>query len=126
MRRRVRLARLVIWTVIAPGPIALAVAVAVASSPTRVEAATAARPTAVRTATAAADPADHAQVFVSAWLRSSADDATSAQARLAQAMAPDVELSGPAAGAQSSPQPVTTVRSAQRKGGVRSVTVAAQ
>ncbi|MFE2579381.1 conjugal transfer protein [Streptomyces sp. NPDC059378] len=124
MRRRVRLSRLAIWMVIAAGPAALAVAVA--SSATRVEAATATRPTVVRTATAAADPAGYAQVFVSAWLRSSADDATSAQSRLAQSMAPDVALPSPAAGAQSSPQSVTTVRSAQRKGGAWSVTVAAQ
>ncbi|MGX1547555.1 hypothetical protein [Streptomyces adustus] len=80
----------------------------------------------MRTATAAAAPAGHAQVFVSAWLRSSADDATPAQARLAQAMAPDVELPSPAAGAQSSPQPVTTVLSAQRGDSAWSVTVAAQ
>ncbi|MGX1542565.1 conjugal transfer protein [Streptomyces adustus] len=126
MRRRVRLSRLAIWMVIAAGPVALAVAVAVASSPTTLEAATAARPTIVHTATAAADPTGYAQVFVSAWLRSSADDATSAQARLAQSMAPDVELPSPAAGAQSSPQSVTAVRSAQREGGVWAVTVAAQ
>jgi hypothetical protein len=124
MRRRVRLSRLAVWTVIAAGPVALAVAVA--STPTTVEAATPAKPTAVRTAAAAADPAGCAQLFVSAWLRSSADEATTAQARLAQSMAPDVELPSPAAGAQSSPQSVTAVRSAQRADGAWSVTVAAQ
>src|SRR5690348_8562779 len=89
MRRRVRLSRLAVWTVIAAGPAALAVAVT--STPTTVEAATPAKPTAVRTAAAAADPGGYAQVFVSAWLRSSAEDATTVQARLAQSMAPDVE-----------------------------------
>ncbi|MGW5465443.1 conjugal transfer protein [Streptomyces sp. NPDC003996] len=123
MRRRVRLSRLAVWTAIAAGPIALALAVA--STPTTVQAATATKPTAVRTA-AAADPAGYAQLFLSAWLRSSADDATSAQARLAQSMAPDVELPDPAAGALSRPLSVTAVRSAQRGGGAWSVTVAAQ
>ncbi|MFJ4649296.1 conjugal transfer protein [Streptomyces bobili] len=125
MRRRVRLSRLAVWTVIAAGPIALCVAVV--STPATVQAATPAKPTAVRTA-AAADPAGYAQLFVSAWLRSSANDATSAQARLAQALAPGVELplQDPPAGAQSTPQSVTAVRSAQRSGGRWSVTVAAQ
>ncbi|MFD7407743.1 conjugal transfer protein [Streptomyces sp. NPDC059866] len=124
MRRRVRLSRVAVWTVIAAGPIALGVAVA--STPTKVQAATPAKPAAVRTAAAAADPAGYAQLFVSAWLRSSADDATSAQARLAQSMAPDVDLPDPAAGAQATPQSVTAVRSAQRASGAWSVTVAAQ
>lgn len=124
MRRRVRLSRLAVWTVIAAGPIALCIAVA--STSTTVEAATPAAPTAVRTAAGTADPSGYAQVFVSAWLRSSTDDETSAQARLAQALAPDVELPDPAAGAQPAPQSVTAVRSAQRAGGAWSVTVAAQ
>jgi hypothetical protein len=124
MRRRVRLSRVAVWTVIAAGPIALCVAVA--STPTTVAAAPAAKPTAVRTATSAADPGGYAQLFVGAWLRSSADDETSAQARLAQSMAPDVELPDPAGDAQSAPQSVTAVRSAQRADGAWSVTVAAQ
>ncbi|MFJ1974111.1 conjugal transfer protein [Streptomyces sp. NPDC087903] len=124
MRRRVRLTRLAVWTVIAAGPVALAVAVA--STPATVEAATPAKPTAVRTTAAAADPAGYAQVFISAWLRSSADDATTAQARLAQSLAPDVELPHPAGDAQSKPESVTAVRSAQRDTGAWSVTVAAQ
>jgi len=124
MRRRVRLTRLAVWTVIGAGPVALCVAVA--STPTTVAAATPATPTAVRTAAAAVDPGGYAQLFVSAWLRSSADDATSAQARLAQSLAPDVELPDPAAGAQSKPQSVTAVRSARRTGDAWSVTVAAQ
>ncbi|MGW4559059.1 hypothetical protein ACWEOV_36270 [Streptomyces sp. NPDC004365] len=119
MRRRARLTRVAVWTVIAAGPIALAVAVA--STPTTVAAAPAARPTAVRTAFAA-DPGGYAQLFVGAWLRSSADDPTTAQARLAQSMAPDVELPDPAADAQSAPQSVTAVRSAQRGAGAWSVT----
>ncbi|WP_455362357.1 conjugal transfer protein [Streptomyces sp. SYSU K21746] len=124
MRRRVRLSRLAVWAVIAAGPVALGVAIA--STPTTVEAATPAKPTAVRTTTATAEPAGYAQLFVSAWLRSSADDATSAQARLAQSMAPDIELPDSAADAQSKPQSVTAVRSAQREDGAWSVTVAAQ
>lgn len=124
MRRRVRLSRLALWTVIAAGPIALGVAIT--STPTTVEAATAAKSAAVRTTVTAADPAGYAQVFVDAWLRSSADDAASAQARLAQSMAPDVDLPDPAAGAQPAPQSVTAVRSAQRADGTWAVTVAAQ
>jgi hypothetical protein len=123
MRRRVRLSRVAVWTVIAAGPIALCVAVA--STPTTVAAAPAAKPTAVRTASAA-DPGGYAQVFVGAWLRSSADDATTAQARLAQSLAPDVELPTPVPDAQSAPESVTTVRSAQRGVGAWAVTVAAQ
>lgn len=124
MRRRVRLSRVAVWTVIAAGPIALAVAVA--STPTTVAAAPAPKPTAVRTATSATDPSGYAQVFIGAWLRSDANDETSAQARLAQSMAPDVELPDPAADAQSAPQSVTAVRSAHRDTGAWSVTVAAQ
>jgi hypothetical protein len=128
MRRRVRLSRVAVWTVIAAGPIALCVALA--STPTTVAAAPSAKPTTVRTATSATDPSGYAQVFISAWLRSSADDVSSAQARLAQSMAPNVDLPDPAAhsdaAAQSAPQSVTAVRSAQRADGAWSVTVAAQ
>ncbi|MET8411741.1 conjugal transfer protein [Streptomyces sp. NPDC005195] len=124
MRRRVRLSRLVVWTVIAAGPVALAVALA--SSPATVAAATTATPASVRTASSAADPSGYAQLFVGAWLRSSAADVTSAQARLAQSMAPDADLPDPAPGAQSKPASVTAVRSAQRGSGAWSVTVAAQ
>ncbi|MEU6260458.1 conjugal transfer protein [Streptomyces sp. NPDC047043] len=123
MRRRVRLSRIAVWTVIAAGPISLCVAVA--STPTTV-AAPATKPTAVRTATAATNPGGYAQVFVSAWLRSDANDETSAQARLAQSMAPDVALPDPATDAQSAPWLVTAVRSALRGTGAWSVTVAAQ
>jgi hypothetical protein len=56
MRRRVRLSRLAIWTVIAAGPVTLAVAVA--STPTTVKAATPSQLTAARTTTAAADPSE--------------------------------------------------------------------
>ncbi|MEU6284918.1 conjugal transfer protein [Streptomyces sp. NPDC047028] len=124
MRRRVRLSRVAVWTVIAAGPIALCVAVS--STPTTIAAAPATKPTALRTATSATDPSGYAQVFIGAWLRSSVDDERSARARLAQSMAPDVELPTPAADAQSAPQSVTAVRSAQRAGGAWSVTVAAQ
>ncbi|MEU6657309.1 hypothetical protein ABZ904_50700 [Streptomyces sp. NPDC046900] len=81
--------RLAVLTAIAAGPVALCVAVA--STPTTVMAAPASKPTAVRTASAA-DPGGYAQLFLGVWSRSSAGDATTAQARLAQSMAPDVEL----------------------------------
>ncbi|MBT2393564.1 conjugal transfer protein [Streptomyces sp. ISL-1] len=124
MRRRVRVSRLAVLTAIAAGPIALGVAVM--SGPATAKAAPSDKPAAVRTAAVAADPAGYAQLFVSAWLRSSADDATSAQARLAQSMAPDVELPDLVSGAQSKPESVMAVRSAQCAGGTWSVTVAAQ
>ncbi|MFB7577080.1 hypothetical protein [Streptomyces sp. NPDC056165] len=124
MRRRVSLSRLALFTAIAAGPAALGVAVM--SGPATVAAARSDKPAAVRSAATAADPAGYAQVFVDAWLRSSADDANSAQARLAQSLAPDVELPGPVASAQSKPASVTAVRSAQREDGARAVTVAAQ
>ncbi|MFF3617267.1 conjugal transfer protein [Streptomyces sp. NPDC002580] len=123
MRRRVRLSRLVLWTVIATGPVALGIAIA--STPATVEAATPAKPAAVRSA-AAADPGGYAQLFVGAWLRSRADDTTSAQSRFAQSMGPDIELPDPAPGAQAEPVSVTAVRSVRRAGDAWSVTVAAQ
>ncbi|MFD7708596.1 conjugal transfer protein [Streptomyces sp. NPDC059786] len=123
MRRRVRLSRLALFTAIAAGPAALGVAVL--SGPTTVAAAPPSEPTAVRTA-AVADPAGYAQLFVDAWLRSSAGDVRSAQARLAQSLAPDVGLPEPAADAQTEPEVVTAVRSAQRTVGAWVVTVAAQ
>jgi hypothetical protein len=122
MRRRVRLGRLGVWVTLATGPVALAVAVT--ASPTVVEAATQAKSTTVHTP-AAAEPSGYAAVFLTAWLRSSADDEGSAQARLAQSMAPEVDLPDPAS-AQSKPQSVVPVRSAHRVGGTWSVTVAAQ
>lgn len=124
MRRRVRLSRLALFTAIAAGPVALGVAVM--SGPTTVAAAPSDKPAAVRSATAAADPAGYAQVFVDAWLRSGADDANSAQARLAQSLGPDVDLPDPVASAQPKPAAVTAVRSAQREDGEWAVTVAAQ
>ncbi|MFE2603604.1 conjugal transfer protein [Streptomyces mirabilis] len=124
MRRRVRLSRLALFTAIAAGPFALGVAVM--SGPATVAAAPLDKPAAVRSAAAAADPAGYAQVFVDAWLRSSAGDANSAQARLAQSLAPDVDLPDPVASAQPKPTAVTAVRSAQREDGEWAVTVAAQ
>ncbi len=124
MRRRVRLSRIAVWTVIAAGPVALCIAVT--SAPTTVRAATAARPTTVHSAAAAPDPAGYAQLFISAWLRSSSDEATSGPARLAQSMAPGVDLPDTDADAQAEPWGVTVVRTARRGGGAWSVTVAAQ
>ncbi|MET8571955.1 conjugal transfer protein [Streptomyces sp. NPDC004783] len=124
MRRRVRLSRLALFTAIAAGPVALAVAVA--SGPATATAAAPNKPAPVRTEAAAADPAGYAQMFIDAWLRSSADEAGSVQARLAQSLAPDVALPEQAAGAQSRLRSVTAVRSVQRDGGAWAVTVAAQ
>ncbi|MFJ9822194.1 conjugal transfer protein [Streptomyces sp. NPDC101151] len=124
MRRRVRLSRLAVWTAVAAGPIALGLALT--STPAVVEAATPTKPPTVRSAAALADPAGYAQLFVSAWLRSSADAPASAQARLAHSMAPDVDLPDPVFDAQSKPASVTAVRSAHRADDAWSVTVAAQ
>lgn len=124
MRRRVRVSRLAVWTVIAAGPIALGVTLT--STPTTVEAASSTKPTAAPTTTVAADPAGYAQLFLHTWLRSSTKDEASVQARHAQSMAPGVDLPEPAADAQAAPEVVTAVRTAQRAYGVWSVTVAVQ
>ncbi|KAF3470094.1 conjugal transfer protein [Streptomyces sp. Tu 3180] len=129
MNRRVRLSRLALFTAIAAGPVALGVAVV--SDPTTVAATAQAEPTTMRTtaAAAAADPSGYAQLFLGAWLRSSANDTATAQARLAQSLAPDVELPDPAADAHDAHarlESVTAVRSAQHKPGRWWVTVAAQ
>ncbi|MFJ3338642.1 conjugal transfer protein [Streptomyces sp. NPDC086766] len=124
MRRRVRLSRLALFTAIAAGPVALGVAVM--SGPATVAATSSTTPAAVHTAAAAADPSGYAQMFVDAWLRSDADDPTSAQARLAHSLAPDVDLPAPAADAQPRLESVTAVRSARRDSGAWAVTVAAQ
>ncbi|MFE0930622.1 conjugal transfer protein [Streptomyces mutabilis] len=124
MRRRVRLSRLALFTAIAAGPVALGVAVT--SGPATATAAAPDRPAPVRTTRVAADPAGYAQVFLDAWLRSGADEAGSAQARLAQSLAPDVALPDPTAGAQPKLRSVTAVRSVQRDGDAWAVTVAAQ
>ncbi|MFE2823534.1 conjugal transfer protein [Streptomyces sp. NPDC059271] len=123
MRRRVHLTRSAAWTAIAAGPIGLCIAVT--TGPTTVQAAPA-QAAPERPAAQSTDPAGFAQLFVDAWLRSSTDDATTAQARLAQSLAPDVELPDPAEGAQPRLESVTAVRSAHRSGDVWSVTVAAQ
>ncbi|MER8226106.1 conjugal transfer protein [Streptomyces sp. NPDC094143] len=124
MRRRVRVSRLAVWTVIAAGPIALGITLT--STPTTVETASSTKPTTARVTTVAAGPAGYAQLFLHTWLRSSTKDEASAQARHAQSMAPGVDLPEPATGAQPAPQVVTAVRTAQRAQGVWSVTVAAQ
>ncbi|WP_260470355.1 conjugal transfer protein [Streptomyces sp. RP5T] len=122
MRRRVRLGRLGVWAAMSAGPIALAVAVATPA--TVVRAAPATKPTTVK-ATVSANPSGYAAVFLSAWLRSRAGAESTAQARLAQSMAPDVDLPG-TADAQPEPDSVVAVRSAQQTGTAWSVTVAAQ
>ncbi|MFF7452389.1 MULTISPECIES: conjugal transfer protein [unclassified Streptomyces] len=122
MRRRVRLTRLSVWAVMAAGPVALAVMVA--SPAAVVRAAPAAKPATVKTAVPG-DPSGYASVFLTAWLCSRAGDESSAQARLAQSMAPDVDLPEVSV-AQPGPQSVVAVRSAQQAGQAWSVTLAAQ
>ncbi|MCX5357229.1 conjugal transfer protein [Streptomyces sp. NBC_00124] len=122
MRRRVRLTRLSVWAVMAAGPVALAVAVA--SPATVVRAAPATKPATVKTAVPG-NPSGYASVFLTAWLRSRAGDESSAQARLAQSMAPNVDLPETSA-AQPAPESVVAVRSAQQTGQSWSVTLAAQ
>ncbi|MES5819755.1 hypothetical protein [Streptomyces sp. RG80] len=122
MRRRVRLSRLSVWAVMAAGPVALAVAVA--SPATVVRAVPATKPTPVKTAVPG-NPAGYASVLLNAWLRSRAGDESSAQARLARSMAPDVDLPEVSA-AQPGPRSVVAVRSAQQAADSWSVTLAAQ
>ncbi len=122
MRRRVHLGRMGVWAAVAAGPIALAVAVATPA--TVVRAAPATNPTTVKT-TVSANPSGYATVFLDAWLRSRAGAESTAQARLAQSMAPNVDLPG-TADAQPEPESVVAVRSAQQAGTAWSVTVAAQ
>jgi hypothetical protein len=122
MRRRVRLGRWGVWAAVSAGPIALAVAVATPA--TVVRAAPATKPTTVKT-TAGANPSGYATVFLGAWLRSRAGAESTAQSRLAQSMAPDVDLPG-TVDAQPEPESVVAVRSVQQTGTAWSVTVAAQ
>ncbi|WP_405576190.1 conjugal transfer protein [Streptomyces sp. NBC_01092] len=122
MRRRVRLGHLGVWGAVAAGPIALAFAVATPA--TVVRAAPATQPTTVET-TVPASPAGYATLFLDAWLRSRAGGESTAQARLAQSMGPDVDLPE-TSDAQPAPESVTAVRSAQRTDEAWSVTLAAQ
>ncbi|MET9122191.1 conjugal transfer protein [Streptomyces sp. NPDC004528] len=123
MRRHVRLGRLGVWGALATGPLALVVAMT--SSPTVVQAATP-KP-AVRSAQPpAADPSGYAELFLSAWLRSSTEEDGSAQSRIAQSMAPSVALPEPARVAQPQLADVRSVRSARTSSGEWWVTVAAQ
>ncbi|MEU0649950.1 conjugal transfer protein [Streptomyces umbrinus] len=122
MRRRVHLGRLGVWAAVAAGPIALAVTVATPA--TVVRAAPATKPTTVKT-TVPANPSGYATVFLNAWLHSHAGAESTAQARLAQSMGPDVDLPQ-VSDAQPAPESVVAVRSAQQTGTAWSVTVAAQ
>jgi hypothetical protein len=126
MRRRVRVSRLVLFTAITAGPVALGVAVMSRQATVAAAPSDATASISVRTAQPGADPAGYAQLFVDAWLRSSADNASTAQARLAQSLAPGVDLPERIAGAQPKPASVTAVRSVRRGVGVWAVTVAAQ
>jgi hypothetical protein len=91
---------------------------------TVVRAAPATKPATVK-ATVSANPSGYATVFLGAWLRSRAGAEATAQSRLAQSMAPDVDLPG-TVDAQPGPESVVAVRSVQQTGTAWSVTVAAQ
>ncbi|MCT9093510.1 conjugal transfer protein [Streptomyces sp. ASQP_92] len=123
MHRQVRLGRWGVWVALACGPLALAAA-ALPSPAAPAAAAPAPSSSTVRTP-AAANPSGYAELYLAAWLRSASNDETSAQARLAQALAPSVPLPRPE-GAQPVLERAVAVRSAQREGGQWSVTVAAQ
>ncbi|MEY9988021.1 hypothetical protein ABIE67_000053 [Streptomyces sp. V4I8] len=123
MRRRVRLGHLGVWAAVAAGPIALAVAVATPA--TVVRAAPSTKPTTTVETAVPANPSGYATVFLDAWLRSRAGAESTTQARLAQSMAPDVDLPE-ASDAQPEPESVVAVRSAQQTGKAWSVTLAAQ
>lgn len=122
MRRRVQLGRAGVWTALAAGPLALAVAIGQPSA--TVAAAPAPKTQRTEQTTSVADPSGYVTEFVDAWLRSS-DDASSATARRAQSMAPDVTLPTLEEDAPV-PRRVTPVRSAPGKGLQWSVTVAVQ
>ncbi|MFD9791336.1 conjugal transfer protein [Streptomyces sp. NPDC059070] len=123
MRRQARLRRWGVWAALACGPLALAVA-SLPSAAAPAAATPAPSSGTVRTPVAA-DPSGYAELFLTAWLRSSAVDENSAQARLAQALAPSVPLPQPT-GAQSVLDRAIAVRSAHRGGGQWLVTVAVQ
>lgn len=122
MRRRVQLGRMGVWAAVAAGPAALALALTTPA--TVVRAAPAPNPAPVKT-TVPANPSGYATVFLNAWLRSRAGAENTAQARLAQSMAPHVDLPR-TADAQPEPESVVAVRSAQQAGTAWSVTLAAQ
>ncbi|MEU9662995.1 conjugal transfer protein [Streptomyces chartreusis] len=122
MRRRVRLGHLGVWGAVAAGPIALAVAVATPSTVVRAAPATT---SAAVTPAVPASPAGYATVFLQAWLRSRSEAEDTAQARLAQSLAPGVELPD-TSDAQPEPVSVVAVRTAQQTGTAWSVTLAAQ
>ncbi|MCX4554222.1 conjugal transfer protein [Streptomyces sp. NBC_01500] len=110
------------WAALAAGPVALLVSfaeptTAATSTPAPVRVETGAKP--------GLDPSGYASVFLQAWLRSDGGQ-DSAQAQVAQAMAPNVELPQPVQGAQPDVERTTAVRSAQFSSGRWSVTVAAQ
>ena len=93
--------------VTAAGPTALATAVA--STPTTVQAATPPKSSVTRTAAAAADPGGNTQLLLSASLRSSTSYA-SAQARPAHSAAPDVPTRPAARNRRRHPSQRCTVR----------------
>ncbi|CCK24500.1 putative secreted protein [Streptomyces davaonensis JCM 4913] len=95
MRRCTPHTRLAAWTVTPADPTAPVIAT---TTPSTAVAATTDQPTAaLRTTAVAADPATYAQLLISTWLHSSADEATNAQARRVQSTGPDLELPDPAA-----------------------------
>ncbi|GHA47879.1 hypothetical protein GCM10010329_82880 [Streptomyces spiroverticillatus] len=88
-RRRVSAGRLAVWAALAAGPAALVLAIAPA--PRTVAAASVPKVATPVATPLAADPAGHAELFLSSWLASS-EGQTSEPARRVQALAPGVGL----------------------------------
>ncbi|MFD5814700.1 conjugal transfer protein [Streptomyces sp. NPDC127038] len=120
MHRTVRVGRTAVWAAVASGPVALAIALMPAP-----DVLPASKPVPQATAQAVQDPSGYAELFVSSWLRSNAQQEESAQSRRARALAPDVALLEPAATAQLRLEGVRAVRSVEH-GRMWVVTVAAQ
>ncbi|UUU37537.1 conjugal transfer protein [Streptomyces sp. NBC_00162] len=115
--------RVGIWTALAAGPLALAVAFAV---PRTTIAQAAPAPRATDTARTAADPAGVAEMFVDLWLRADGAQPDSAVAIAVRSLAPGVELpKRPRAATVSVAARTVAVRSAVLREGMWTVVVGA-
>lgn len=120
-RRRICLARIGVWLALATGPLALAAWCMLPRGAAALAQPKAAPPTAMRTA----DPAGVAVLFIDLWLRSDAASPDSPDAQTLHALAPSVDLPTRADGAaQTVPERILALRSAQLSGDSWSVIVA--